>query len=315
MSEIKIGISTCLLGEPVRYDGGHKLERFLTQTLGRFVAFVPVCPEVESGMGVPREAMRLVGDPASPRLVTIHSGKDLTGQMLAWGRNKLEELDGENLCGYIFKSRSPSSGMERIKVYDDKGVPAPIGVGIWARMFMERFPLVPVEDEGRLNDPVLRENFVQRIFVLKRWRDALDGGMTAGKLVQFHSRHKLLLLAHSPEFYRDLGRIVATAGNAEPGELATKYYVLLDRALRLKSTRSKNRNVLNHVMGYFKKRLTPDEKQELLEIIDRYARGEYPLIVPMTLLNHYVRKYSEGYLNDQVYLNPHPVELQLRNHV
>jgi uncharacterized protein YbgA (DUF1722 family)/uncharacterized protein YbbK (DUF523 family) len=315
MPEIKIGISTCLLGEHVRYDGGHKLDRFITQTLGRFVAFVPVCPEVECGMGIPREAMRLVGDPSSPRLVTIHSGRDLTDQMLSWGRNKLEELDAEHLCGYIFKSRSPSSGMERIKVYDDRGIPAPVGVGIWARMFMDRFPLVPVEDEGRLNDPVLRENFVQRIFVLKRWREALSGGMTRGKLVQFHTRHKLLLLAHSPELYRDLGKLVATAGQAEPDELATEYFAVLDRAMRLKSTRSKNRNVLNHIMGYFKKRLSPDEKQETLEIIDRYSIGEYPLIVPVTLLNHYVRKYNEGYLKEQVYLNPHPVELQLRNHV
>jgi uncharacterized protein YbgA (DUF1722 family)/uncharacterized protein YbbK (DUF523 family) len=315
MGEIKVGISTCLLGEPVRYDGGHKLDRFLTGTLGRFVTFVPVCPEVESGMPIPREAMRLTGDPARPRLVTIRTGRDLTDQMTAWGTRKMRELEKEQLCGYIFKSRSPSSGMERIKVYNEQGVPAPVGVGIWARMFMERFPEIPAEDEGRLNDPVLRENFIQRIFVFKRWREMVEGGMTPGALVQFHTRHKLLLLAHSPEHYRAMGKIVAEAGRVPMGELKTSYFRLLDKGLRLKSTVRKNRNVLQHLLGYFKNQLTPDEKQELLEIIDRYAQGLYPLIVPVTLLNHFVRKYRQEYLQEQVYLNPHPLELQLRNHV
>jgi uncharacterized protein YbgA (DUF1722 family)/uncharacterized protein YbbK (DUF523 family) len=315
MEEIRVGISTCLLGEPVRYDGGHKLDRFLTGTLGRFVTYVPVCPEVESGMPIPREAMRLIGDPDHPRLVTIKSGRDMTRQMEEWGRHRLRTLESEKLCGYIFKSRSPSSGMARIKVYDERGIPAPVGVGIWARMFMEHFPRIPVEEEGRLNDPVLRENFIQRIFVLKRWREMLEQGVTPAHLVAFHTRHKLLLLAHSPEIYREMGRLVAAAGNLPREEYEGSYYRLLDKALRLKSTPSKNRNVLQHIMGYFKAQLTPDEKQELLEIIERYARGLYPLIVPVTLINHFVRKYQQRYLQEQVYLNPHPLELQLRNHV
>jgi uncharacterized protein YbgA (DUF1722 family)/uncharacterized protein YbbK (DUF523 family) len=315
MEEIKVGISTCLLGEPVRYDGGHKLDRFLTGTLGRFVTYVPVCPEVESGMPIPREAMRLTGDPLHPRLVTIRSGRDMTRQMEEWGRRRLRALESENLCGYIFKSRSPSSGMARIKVYDERGIPAPVGVGIWARMFMEHFPCIPVEEEGRLNDPVLRENFIQRIFVLKRWREMLEEGMTPANLVTFHTRHKLLLLAHSPEIYKEMGRLVAGAGSLSREDYEGSYYRLLDKALRLKSTPRKNRNVLQHIMGYFKAQLTHDEKEELLEIIERYAQGLYPLIVPVTLINHFVRKYRQLYLQEQVYLNPHPIELQLRNHV
>ncbi|MEW5910484.1 MAG: DUF523 domain-containing protein, partial [Thermodesulfobacteriota bacterium] len=180
---IKIGISTCLLGENVRYDGGHKLDRFLTDTLGQYVSYVPVCPETECGLGIPREAMRLVGDPGSPRLVTIRSRIDHTDQMIEWGKQKMEDLEKENLCGFIFKSNSPSSGMERVKVYDEKGMPAKSGVGIFSRIFMERFPLIPVEDEGRLHDPALRENFIERIFTLKRWRDVLVSGKSRKAIV------------------------------------------------------------------------------------------------------------------------------------
>lgn len=181
---LKIGISACLLGEPVRYDGGHKLDHFLVETLGRFVSFVPVCPETECGLGVPRETMRLTGDPASPRLMTIHSGQDLTARMESWAARRVKELAGENLCGFIFKSRSPSSGMERVKVYADTGgAPTKTGVGLFAKEFMTRFPLLPVEDEGRLHDPVLRENFITRIFVLKRWRDLMTGNRSRGGLV------------------------------------------------------------------------------------------------------------------------------------
>jgi uncharacterized protein YbgA (DUF1722 family)/uncharacterized protein YbbK (DUF523 family) len=315
MGEIKVGISACLLGQPVRYDGGHKLDRFLAGTLGRYVTFVPVCPEVESGMGIPREAMRLTGDPRHPRLVTIRSGRDMTEQVKEWGRRRVRELESERLCGFIFKSRSPSSGMERVKVYDGHGVPAPVGVGVWARIFMDRFPDIPVEEEGRLNDPVLRESFIERIFVLKRWRESQEGGMTPGGLVRFHTRHKLLLMAHSPELYREMGKVVAGAGSSRIEEVSREYFHLLNRCLRMKATLKKNRNVLQHLMGYFKKQLSPDEKQEILEIIDGYAKGHYPLIVPVTLCNHFVRKYRQSYLQEQVYLNPHPVELQLRNHV
>ena len=312
---IRLGISTCLLGERVRYDGGHKLDRFLRDTLGRYVDYVPVCPEVECGLPTPREALRLVGDPAHPRLVTSRSGHDVTERMEAWARRRAAELANEDLHGFIFKSRSPSSGMERVKVYNDKGVPARTGVGVFARIFIKRFPLLPVEEEGRLHDLPLRENFIERLFTLRRWRDAIASGRRRSTLVRFHAAHKLLLMAHSPRMLTEAGRLVAQAKACKPAELFGRYHGLLMRAMRLKATTKKHANVLQHAMGYFKRLLTPDEKQELLEVIDRYRREVVPLIVPVTLLSHHVRKYAPAYLRDQVYLNPHPVELQLRNHV
>lgn len=313
---LKIGISACLLGEPVRYDGGHKLDHFLVETLGRFVSFVPVCPESECGLGVPREAMRLTGDPASPRLVTIHTGRDLTALMESWTTRRVTELATEDLCGFIFKSRSPSSGMERVKVYlDSGGPPVKTGVGFFAKEFMARFPRLPVEDEGRLHDPILRENFITRIFVLKRWRGLLAGNRSRGGLVAFHTAHKLLLFSHSEKHYRAMGKLVAEAKKISMDELFSGYESLLMEALRLKSSLAKNSNVLLHILGYFRKNLSADEKQEMVELIDRYRGGLVPLIVPITLVNHYVRKYAESYLAGQIYLNPHPLELQLRNHV
>ncbi len=310
----KIGVSSCLLGEPVRYDGGHKHDHYITDVLGRYMEFVPVCPEVEMGLPVPREAMRLEGDAAHPRLMTIKTRVDHTAEMQRWAAGKLDELGGERLCGFIFKSRSPSSGMARVKLYDDNAVPRNAGVGIWAAEFMRRFPLLPVEEEGRLNDPVLRENFIDSIFVMARWRETLDRGLTPGALVDFHSRHKYQLMAHSPKHYRMLGKLVALAGAEPLDELKRRYESLLFEALRFTATVSKNVNVLQHIVGYFKKELTPDEKAELLEVIERYRDQAVPLIVPVTLLNHYVRKYGKDYLAIQSYLHPHPVELKLRNH-
>jgi uncharacterized protein YbgA (DUF1722 family)/uncharacterized protein YbbK (DUF523 family) len=312
--KIRLGISACLLGQPVRFDGGHKLDRFITDTLGKFVELAPVCPEVECGLPVPREAMRLVGDPASPRLVTSRTGIDHTQRMLAWARRRVVELEAENLCGFIFKSDSPSSGMERVKVYNDQGMPAKTGVGLFARAFMEHFPLLPVEEEGRLHDPKLRENFIEAIFTLQRWRDTLARGRTARNLVDFHSRHKLLLLSHSSRHLREMGKLVARQAELSPRELFEGYQTLLLTALRQKTTAKKNADVLYHLLGYFKKDLTGDEKQEVLEIIDHYRQGHFPLIVPVTLINHFVRKYRQPYLHSQHYLNPHPLELQLRNH-
>ena len=313
--KIRIGISECLLGHEVRYDGGHKHDRFLTDTLGRYVEYVPVCPEVEYGLSVPREAMRLEGDPRNPRLVTIRSRVDHTDGMLAYSNRRAAALESEDLCGFIFKSKSPSSGMERVKVYTGGGMPVNKGVGLFAGVFMSRFPLVPVEEEGRLHDPVLRENFIERIFAMKRWRDFLASGPGIGGLVDFHSRSKLLILSHSPEIYREMGKLVAGAKSVGPAEAFSLYETLMMKALGLKATARKHTNVLQHMLGYFKKQLTPDEKQEMLELIDRYREGAVPLIVPVTLMRHYVRKYDQAYLGRQTYLNPHPVELQLRNHV
>ncbi len=310
---IKIGVSACLLGQPVRYDGGHKHDRYITDILGRFFTFVPVCPEVECGLSVPREAMRLIGDPAAPRLVTVRSGVDLTEQMNNWAEKRVTELENEDLCGFIFKSKSPSSGMERVKVYDPNGVPRSAGIGLFARKLMERLPLLPVEEEGRLNDLLLRENFIESVFVFRRWRTA-RAEATPAALVGFHTSHKLLLRSHSEQHYRELGRLAAQAGNSEPTELFNAYQESLLAALKLKPTVKKHCNVLLHMMGYFKKVLSGDEKQELLEVIDRFRSLHVPLIVPLTLFNHHIRKYREPYLQRQVYLNPHPLELKLRKH-
>jgi uncharacterized protein YbgA (DUF1722 family)/uncharacterized protein YbbK (DUF523 family) len=315
MEKIKLGISTCLLGENVRYDGGHKLDRFLTDTLGQYVEYIPVCPEVECGLPVPRESMHLEGDPDSPRLITIRTKQDMTDRMVRWANKRVLELGKEDLCGFIFKSDSPSSGMERIKVYNEKGMPVKKGVGIFARIFMDRSPLLPVEDEGRLHDPELRENFIERIFTLKRWREVLERKESRGNVVDFHTRHKFLILSHSPKYYQTMGKLVAKAKDLPLKELYQEYQTLLMESLYLKTSAKKNANVLQHMMGYFKEQLSSDEKQELLDVIDHYKKENIPLIVPITLFQHYVRKYDQPYLKQQVYLNPHPLELRLRNHV
>jgi uncharacterized protein YbgA (DUF1722 family)/uncharacterized protein YbbK (DUF523 family) len=315
MQKIRLGISTCLLGENVRYDGGHKLDRFLTDTLGQYVEYVPVCPEVECGLPIPRESMHLEGDPESPRLITSMTKQDMTDRMVSWANRRVAELAKEGLHGFIFKSDSPSSGMERVRVYNEKGMPVKKGIGMFARIFMDHFPLLPVEDEGRLHDPKLRENFIERIFILKRWREALAKKENRGTVVNFHTMHKLLILSHSPKHYQVIGKLVAKAKEIPLKDLSQQYQTILMEALLLKTTPKKNANVLMHMMGYFKEQLSSDEKQELLEVIDHYRQEYIPLIVPMTLINHYVRKYNQPYLKQQVYVNPHPLELQLRNHV
>ncbi len=313
-AKIRIGVSACLLGQPVRFDGGHKHDRYLTNTLGKYLDFVPVCPEVESGLSIPRETLRLVGDPESPRLVTSRTNIDHTEHMLDWAKKRVLELEAENLCGFIFKSDSPSSGLMRVKVYNAKGMAEKKGVGLFARTFTQHFPLLPVEEEGRLNDPVLRENFIEQIFTMKRWRETLALDWNMKNLVDFHTRHKLLLLSHSSVNARQLGKLVAV-GRQMPIQTAYEQYEsLLMNTLLMKTTIKKNLNVIEHILGYFKKQLSSDEKQEMLEIFDFYRNEIVPLIVPVTLLNHYVRKFDQPYLKQQVYLNPHPIALKLRNH-
>lgn len=313
---IRVGVSTCLLGQPVRYDGGHKHDHYITDTLGRYFELVPVCPEKESGMPVPREAMRLVGDPSAPRLVTIRSGKDLTGQMQSFCERKLAELAQDDLCGFVFKKNSPSSGLFRVKVYQEKnGMPSPNGRGLFAAAFCKQFPLLPVEEEGRLYDPALRENFLERIFCYRRWKDFEQHDGSLSGLVAFHARHKFLILSHSPQLLRELGRLVAQGKQMPLPTMREQYLATFMKALSLQATPAKQVNTLQHVMGFFKKQLEPWEKQELLDLIEAYRQRLLPLIVPITLLNHYIRKYQHDYLLQQVYLSPHPQDLMLRNHV
>ena len=315
MDKIKTGISSCLLGNKVRYDGGHKLDRYITETLGQYLEWVPVCPEVECGLPVPREAMRLVGTPYSPSLVTIKTGIDHTEKMLKWAENKLKDIEKENLSGFIFKSRSPSSGIGGVKVYTPSGIPSQRGTGIFGNAFLKRFPLIPAIDDGRLHDPVLRDNFIERVFVYKRWKELTDRGLTLKGLVTFHTEHKLLILSHSQKHYAALGHLVANSRNRDLHDVQSEYINILMEGLRLLATIKKNTNVLLHIAGYFKKQFSADDKRELLEIIDHYRKGHVPLIVPITLITHYVRKFDKPYLKQQYYLKPHPVELMLRNHV
>lgn len=249
---IRMGISSCLLGNKVRYDGGHKHDKYITGTLGQYFEFVPVCPEVECGLPIPREAMRLVGDPENPRLVTNKTGVDHTERMTSWASQRVKELEKEGLCGFIFKSRSPSSGMERVKVYDDNNVPRAVGEGLFAKAFKLHFPLLPVEEEGRLHDILLRENFIESVFLYKRWRKTVEAG-TPGSLVEFHTKHKLLLMAHSEKHYRQLGKLVAQAGSKDRDELFDEYQHGVMSAMKLKPTFKKHINVLLHLLGFLKK--------------------------------------------------------------
>lgn len=314
MEKIRLGISACLMGEPVRYDGGHRLDHFLRDTLGAYIEYVPVCPEVECGLGTPREPMRLEGSPEAPRLVTTQTRRDLTDRMVDWASRRVRELENDSLCGFIFKSSSPSSGMEHVKVFDSNGMPRRVGTGIFASALMHHFPLIPAEDEAKLHDPAVRENFIERIFVMKRWREMIAKGSRIGRLVDFHSRHKLLIMAHGPKQTTRLGNLPAKAGEMPVDQLFSEYLTMLIEALKLRATVKKNTNVLQHALGYFKRTISDDDKLELLEAIDRYHDGYLPLIVPVTLLGHHARKYDEPYLKEQYYLNPHPVETLLRYH-
>ncbi|MBF0550905.1 MAG: DUF523 and DUF1722 domain-containing protein [Deltaproteobacteria bacterium] len=312
---IKVGVSACLLGEPVRYDGGHRRNPFIADTLGRFFEFVPVCPEVGCGLWVPRETMRLVGDPGAPRLMTTQTDQDHTDRMRAWTERRVAELAGEDLSGFIFKSGSPSCGWREVKVYDDQGMAANVGQGLFAGAFMVHSPLVPVEDEDRLQHPVWRENFVERLVAQKRWRDLSVGKKTLGRLVDFHSVHKLLILAHSQKEYRLMGKLLAQGKSLAPVMLYSDYQSFLIEALRQPATPENQVNVLHHVMGYFKRQLSSDEKQKLLEDIDEYRQGLVPLTVPMTSINNYVHEYRQPYLSRQVYLNPDPIEIQIKYYI
>jgi uncharacterized protein YbgA (DUF1722 family)/uncharacterized protein YbbK (DUF523 family) len=312
---LRLGISRCLIGDEVRFDGGHKRDSFLTDVFGRYVEWVPVCPEVEAGLGTPREAMRLVGDLQNPRLVTIKSGTDHTRALETMATHRIEGLKSLDLSGYVFKKGSPSCGIERVRLYNEHGIPSRNGVGLFARAFIEQFPLIPVEEEGRLCEPTLRENFIERVFCYRRWQDLVQSGVTRQALMQFHMVHKYLLLAHSPQQCEVLGRLVGQAHQHRPKELAHRYGELFMKALAVKATVRKHVNVLQHILGYFKGQLGAHEKAELLGVIGDYHQELTPLVVPLTLIKHYVQIFDVGYIRDQVYLNPHPKELMLRNHV
>lgn len=314
MHKIKLGISACLLGHPVRYDSQEKLDHFLRDTLGQYIDFVPVCPEVGIGLGVPRETMHLEGDPASPRMVTIETRIDHTDRMSAWAHKRVKALEAQGVLGFIFKSKSPSCGVERVKVFNDKGAFVRAGTGLFAATFKTLCPLLPIEDEVRLQDPNVRENFIERVFVLQRWRTMLAEAKSHDSLVAFHSAHKLLLLSHSATRCRQLDELVARGHEIPREPLISQYERLLLQTLALPATRRKHVTVLRRILGAFKMQLDSEEKQELREVLDQFANGLVPLLVPVTLLNHFVRKHGAADLATQVYLHPHPLEWRLRYH-
>ena len=312
---VRIGVSSCLLGQKVRFDGGHKRDAFLVDTFGRFVEWVPVCPEVEIGMGTPREAIRLVRDGESVRLVGVKSATDHTAAMRSWAAKRAEALAHDPLDGYILKKDSPSCGMERVKIYDPHGTPTRTGRGLFAEALLGRLPLLPVEEEGRLSDPRLRENFVERVFAHRRLRELFGSRWSIGALVRFHTAHKLTLLAHSPAGYAELGRLVAKAATLPRPALRSEYERQFMAALTVMATPRRHVNVLQHVLGYFKTCLDEETRRELAASIADYQQGLVPLVVPLTLVRHHVRRCGVDYLAGQVYLEPHPKELMLRNHV
>jgi uncharacterized protein YbgA (DUF1722 family)/uncharacterized protein YbbK (DUF523 family) len=315
---IKIGVSSCLLGAKVRFDGGHKRSDFLADTLGRFVEFVPVCPEIEIGLGVPRETLRLVHDGNAARvarLVTNKSGVDHTDKMNSYAERRVIALGREDLSGYVLKKDSPSCGMERVRVYGASGMPARDGSGLFAAALIHRYPSLPVEEEGRLNDPHLRENFVERVFAYRRLRSFFSSRWTLGGLVQFHTVHKLVLMAHSPKAYSELGCFVANAKRLERDKIPEHYELAFMDALKKLATTARHTNVLHHMLGYLRQHLGGNARDELVTLIEDYRRSLVPLVVPIALFRHHVREFDVAYLQGQVYLEPHPKELMLRNHV
>jgi len=320
----RIGISSCLLGQPVRFDAGHKRDPFLVETFGPHVEWVPVCPEVEAGFGTPRETMRLVltepqrrkprqrFDPRGIALVLNEQGTDVTERLVSYSRRKAEKLAHERLSGYVLKKDSPSCGMERVKVYPPEGRAVRAGRGLFAEALMARLPNLPVEEEGRLGDPRLRENFIERVFAYRRLCSRFEGRWTAGEVVAFHTAHKLTLMAHSPVAYRELGQLVAAVKTRPRGEFAAGYQSRFMRALAIVATPGRQANVLQHMLGYFSNDIDADARRKLLAAIEDHRNGQTPLVVPMTLMRHHVRRLKVEYLLGQSWLEPHPCELKMR---
>jgi uncharacterized protein YbgA (DUF1722 family)/uncharacterized protein YbbK (DUF523 family) len=313
---IRLGVSACLLGQEVRFDGGHKRDPFLVKTLGAFVEWVPVCPEMEIGLGTPRESVRLVRSAEGTRLVAPRSGLDHTEAMERWARSHLDELARLRLHGFVLKKDSPSCGLFRVRLYSAKGQATRDGRGLFARELLERFKLLPAEEEGRLQDMPLRENFLERVFAYERWLRLLEEHPTPRGLVAFHTVHKLAVMSHSPAHYQRLGRLVARAGKTPWRELEAGYGELFMEALAVRATRGKHVNVLQHLAGFVSKAMGKEDRRELEEAISDYRSGHVPLIVPLTLLRHHLRRHeAPPWALEQVYIAPYPKELMLRNHV
>lgn len=313
MDSILVGISSCLLGNLVRYDGAHKYHSYIERTLGQYFQFKAFCPEVEAGLGVPRPAVQLREIGEHIRVVGVKDhGLDVTEPLRDAAERQREWLAG--LCGYILKKDSPSCGMERVKVYKNE-IPARSGVGVFAEFLQTQFPTLPVEEEGRLGDPGLRENFIQRVFVRHRWRQMCQSPLTPHALMRFHSRHKLIAMSHEQNRARELGRLVAEARADNIEEIGRRYITDLMACLKIVATRGNHVNVLQHIQGYLKRTIDSDDKQELVDTIEHYRQGNVPLIVPLTLLRHHFRKQPDTFIDESFYMSPHPGELSLLNEI
>jgi len=311
---LRVGISSCLLGERVRYDGGHKQDRYLMDILAQFFEFVPVCPELETGMSVPREPVRLEGNVAAPRMIGRKTGEDWTDRLNEYAQRRSRQLAGLRLSGYILKKNSPSCGPDHVKLYTDEGVMRRKGRGLFAAALMDHLPLLPVEDEERLNDIGIRENFITRVFAFHRLQELFRTRWSRRRMMAFHTAHKYLLLAHSADLHRQLGRLVANVKDYLPDEFRDRYSELFMRALNRRATVKKHVNVLHHLLGYLKKSLNAQDRQAILSVIEDYRQEIVPLIVPLTLVKHFLAREGVEFSENQVYLNPHPRELSLRNH-
>jgi len=317
---LRIGVSACLLGQPVRFDGQHKRDGFLVDELGPFVTFVPVCPEVEVGMPIPRETLRLLRGPRDRTRMVSRSGEDWTDRMTAWAKDRVTALAREALSGYVLKKDSPSCGVWRVKRYapeeaESAGHPERDGQGLFAAELRRALPHLPVEEEGRLCDAKLRDNFIERVFAYHRLQALWSSRWTMKSLVAFHTREKMALLAHDEPGYRRLGRLVASGKSLPREDLQARYEEGFMESLAALATPARHANVLMHMFGHFSAQLSPEARQEVLTVIDDHRQGLVPLVVPLTLLRHYVRVLKVPYLADQTYLDPHPKELMLRNRV
>jgi uncharacterized protein YbgA (DUF1722 family)/uncharacterized protein YbbK (DUF523 family) len=311
--KIPVGISACLLGEEVRFNGGHKLHSYIEKTLGEFFDFRSFCPEVDIGLGIPRRPIRLIRRDDQIACVDIEDySLDYTQQL----RDSADAQSGwaSALCGFILKKDSPSCGMERVKVYDGKGTTKD-GAGIFAARLMKNFPELPVEEEGRLGDAVLRANFIERVYVMYRWRQMLSQGLSVASLTAFHARHKLILMSHCQKTYRELGPFLAEVRKNNINQAADHYISVLMPALKKRASRGDHVNVLQHIQGYLKDHLDADDKAELVDTYERYRKAQLPLIVPITLLNHHFRRHPNAYIRDSWYMHPYPSEMSLQNHI
>lgn len=312
--KIPVGISSCLLGEEVRYDGGHKNARYCSRILSHYFEFRSLCPELEAGMGVPRPAIHLREHSDGLRLITTNGDTDHTQPMEQWIQDVMPSL--ADLRGYILKAKSPSCGMERIRIHNEHGqVIRRDGRGLFAQALLDAYPLLPVEEEGRLNDSHLRENFLERVFVYDDWCRMREAGLTPGALLDFHTRHKFQLLAHCQKTYRELGPMLSNLKAQPLAPLADRYISAFMQAMKRQITRGDHANAMQHLMGFLRDTMSEADRQTLNEQIDRYQQGQVPLIVPMTLLRMLQRREPVAYLQHQDYLTPYPDELGLRNHV